>query len=187
MSHKIHIVVVSAPSGAGKTSVCRGLLAMDDIFEFSISLTSRPIRGNEIDGLDYFFVGQEEFERRKNNNELIEWEFVHGNWYGTERKQVDDAIKNNKILLLDVDVNGALSAKKIFGNAALTVYIDVPENVLRTRLTKRGTESEEQILKRIGRVPEEIIMKQQFDFVVVNHNLEKTIEAVYHEIGKGVN
>lgn len=184
MSLNYKIVAISAPSGAGKTSVCKGLLKKSDIFEFSISITSRKRRGKEIDGQDYIFVREEDFIKLCDNGELIEWENVYGNWYGTQKRQVELAAKNKRILLLDVDVKGALNVKKIFGDSTLAIYIDISKEVLAKRLTGRGTESEEQILERIQYGEKEVKSKQKFDVIVVNDNLEKTIETVYQAIQK---
>jgi len=185
MSSEGLVVAIAAPSGAGKTSVCRGLLSIGEDFVFSVSFTTRKKRTTEIDGNAYFFISEKGFEAKRTENLLIECEFVHGNWYGTEKSQVDKALIENKIILLDIDVKGALAVKEIYGNSAFLVYIDVPSSaILRKRLKTRGTESEEEIQKRMTRVPEEIEAKKHFDMVIVNNNLEETIRMVFQQIKK---
>lgn len=183
MSPEGLIVAIAAPSGAGKTSVCRGLLNVGENFVFSVSFTTRTKRTTEINGDAYFFISKEEFEKKRAENLFIEDEFVHGNWYGTEKAQIDKALRKNKIILLDIDVKGALAVKKIYGDSAFLVYIDVPSSaILRERLKTRGTESEEEIQKRMTRVPEEIEAKKHFDMVIVNNSLEETIQMVFKQI-----
>ncbi|MBC8455925.1 guanylate kinase [bacterium] len=183
MSPEGLIVAIAAPSGAGKTSVCRGLLNVGENFVFSVSFTTRTKRTTEINGDAYFFISKEEFEKKRAENLFIEDEFVHGNWYGTEKAQIDKALRKNKIILLDIDVKGALAVKKIYGDSAFLVYIDVPSSaILRERLKTRGTESEEEIQKRMTRVPEETEAKKHFDMVIVNNSLEETIQMVFKQI-----
>ena len=181
------LIVVSAPSGSGKTTIAKKILERFPFVKFSVSATTRPKRNGEIDGKDYFFLTREEFEKKIQNGELLEWEEIYGNYYGTLRSVVEDALKNGDILLFDVDVNGAISIKKKFPDDSILIFIKPPNmETLKDRLKRRKTESEEQIQRRLERVPMELEKASYFDYIFVNDRLEDTVKsvlrAIYNEI-----
>lgn len=172
------VIAVSAPSGGGKTSVVKQVLRDFPEIVFSVSVTTRPKRKNEVDGVDYFFVDDEEFERRIENNEFIEWERFYDYYYGTLKSFVDDNISAGKSVLFEVDVKGALSLKKIYPDSHL-IYIDPPSfEELVKRLKNRKTESEDDLQKRIDRAKMELSYKPQFDYIFVNDELNKVYKNV---------
>lgn len=145
---------------------------------FSVSVTTRPKRKNEVNGVDYFFVDDKEFERRIKNNEFIEWERFYDYYYGTLKSFVDDNISAGRSVLFEVDVKGALSLKKIYPDSHL-IYIDPPSfDELVKRLKNRKTESEEDLQKRIDRAKMELSYKQEFDYIFVNDELNKVYKNV---------
>ncbi len=177
------LIVVSAPSGSGKTTIAKKILEKFPFIKFSVSATTRPKRNGEVDGRDYFFLTREEFERKIQNGELLEWEEIYGNYYGTLKSVVESALKNGDILLFDVDVNGAISIKKKFPEDAVLIFIKPPNiETLKERLKKRRTEDEEQLKKRLERVPMELEKASYFDYIFVNDKLEDTVKAVLRAI-----
>ena len=164
----------SAPSGSGKTTIIREILKRFDCFEFSISATSRQAREGEQDGVDYYFLTPDEFEKRVNEGLFLEWEEVYaGIRYGTLKSEIDRIWSNGHVIIFDVDVNGGMNIKKYFGSEALALFIMPPSiEELRNRLTKRGTDSLEVIEQRISRAEYEISQAPFFDKVVVNDNLQ---------------
>ncbi|MBL1154906.1 MAG: guanylate kinase [Ignavibacteriae bacterium] len=167
------IIVISSPSGGGKTTIVRKILAEFPEIVFSVSATTRPRRPDEIDGVHYFFLTEKEFEEKIKNNEFIEWERFYDYYYGTLKTFVLDNIKEGKTVLLEIDVKGALSVKKIFPDAVL-IFIDVPSfEELVERLRKRKTESESDFKKRIDRAKMELSYKDKFDYIFVNKDLEE--------------
>jgi len=177
--NKKKLVAISAPSGGGKSVVTRHILNKFPDVIFSVSATTRQRRPNEVDGKDYFFLTKEKFEELIAQNQLIEWEELFGNYYGTLKSEVQKAIDNNKIMLFDIDVKGALSLKKHFPNDTLLIFLAPPsKEVLIERLKKRGTESEEQLKNRLARAELEISMSKEFDQIIVNDILEETLQKV---------
>ncbi len=173
------LIVVSAPSGAGKTTICHRLQQAFPDYQFSISATTRPRRPNEIDGRDYFFFSEQEFDRKVAQNEFVEWEYVHGFRYGTLLAGLQRALDKGHILLLDVDVKGGVSIKNRFPADTVAVFIDPPDlETLKRRLKGRGTDNEEAINKRLSRIPEEVSYKNNYDYVVVNDNLDKAVDEI---------
>ncbi len=172
------LFVISAPSGAGKTTIIKGLFRVLPNLSFSVSATTRKKRENETDGKDYFFLTVEEFNRRKANNEFIETEEVHGNLYGTLKSEIEPFLKSGDHLIFDVDVKGALSIKKFYPDAVL-IYIDVPVDELIRRLKARRTESEEEINKRTSRIMLEAEEKTKFDNIVDN---SKGVDEAVNEV-----
>ena len=168
-------VIFSAPSGAGKTTLVHYLLRNLEALEFSISAASREPRGRELDGVDYHFMSADEFEKRIKNNEFVEWEEVYENmYYGTLKSEIKKAWSQNKIVVFDVDAEGGLNLKRIFGKNALAVFIKPPSLfVLEQRLRDRRTETEESIQKRLSKANGELEKADQFDYVLMNDNLEK--------------
>lgn len=161
------LFVFSAPSGAGKTTIIRKLLKRIPDMSFSVSATTRKKRVNETDGKDYHFLSLDEFNSKKDTDGFAEFEEVHGNYYGTLKSEIEPFIKSDADLVLDVDVKGALSIKKLYP-AAIMVFVDVPEEELLRRLKNRNTESDEEIQKRASRIKLEISEKPKFDHVIDN-------------------
>ena len=172
------MLIFSAPSGSGKTSIVRYLLDQDLNLEFSISACSREKRVNETHGRDYYFISNEEFQKRIDNNEFIEWEEVYkDHFYGTLRSEVERIWKKGKHVIFDIDVLGGLNIKRQFGDDALAVFVKAPAiNDLKDRLIARGTESSEKIQKRMDRVEYELGFIDQFDVIIVNDILDKARE-----------
>ncbi|MCX7861927.1 MAG: guanylate kinase [Bacteroidales bacterium] len=169
------VVIISAPSGAGKTTLVQYILEKFPQMEFSISATSRKPRPNEMEGKDYYFITQEEFKKRIENNEFVEWEEVYpGCFYGTLRSELERIWNKGKIVLFDVDVKGGINLKRIFKDNALSVFISPPNiEVLAERLKKRGTETEESLKTRIEKAVYEMTFQTQFDEVVINDDLKQ--------------
>ena len=173
------IIIFSAPSGAGKTTIIRYLMKMDYLhLEFSISATSRPPRNNEIHGKDYYFLSVSEFQNKINNGEFLEWEEVYDNqYYGTLKTEVDRIWERRKNILFDIDVQGGLNIKNIYKEKALAVFVSPPSlDELKTRIEKRSSESREWINKRIAKAKYEMSFADQFDKVLLNDDLEKTLK-----------
>lgn len=178
-SHKI--IILAAPSGAGKTSIKTKLMEqMGDRLSFSISATTRAIRGNEKDGVDYFYMDEAAFQSIIHADGFIEHEMVYpGLYYGTTKAEMERIWGEGKYPLLDIDVKGALNVKKKFGKDVLAVFIDPPSlDVLRERLLKRGTDTEEQIAMRVRKAEHELDFRSQFDYCVVNHDLHTATAEV---------
>lgn len=173
------IIIVSAPSGTGKSTIIGRII--DDVrlnLGFSVSCTSRAPRPGEQDGVNYYFVSGEEFRRRVDNGEFIEWEEVYaGTCYGTLASEVERVTGCGKNLLLDIDVKGALNVKARYGDRALAIFVMPPSvEVLGQRLRSRGTDSEQVIATRLAKAAEEISYAPRFDRVVVNDTLPKAVE-----------
>jgi len=182
------LIVVSAPSGAGKTTIVKAILAKHPSLLFSVSATTRPIRPGEVDGKDYFFLSRQEFERRIGIGQLVEWEEIYGNLYGTLRTEVDKALSAGKTMLFDIDVKGALSIKQQYPADAVLIFIRPPSiDVLRSRLSNRKTEDEATLTRRLDRVPMELRMQDHFDFHVVNDDLQTAVGEVEAIIAQHVN
>lgn len=171
------LVIFSAPSGAGKTTIVRALLDANLDLEFSISACSRPMRGDEIDGKDYYFLGVEGFKKKIEEGAFLEWEEVYkDHYYGTLLSEVDRIWDKGKHVIFDVDVYGGISIKKKFKEKALAIFVMPPSiEVLEDRLRKRSTDSEENIIKRIDKAKHEISKADEFDLIIVNDNLESAI------------
>jgi guanylate kinase len=181
------IIAVSSPSGGGKTSVVKRILKDFPDIVFSVSVTTRPKRSNEIDGIDYFFVSDDEFEKKIENKEFIEWERFYDYYYGTLKSFVDDNINFGKSVLFEVDVKGALSLKKIYPESIL-IFIDPPSfEELVIRLKNRKTESESDLQKRIDRAKMELSFKKDFDYIFVNDELNKVYKSVKSLIKEIIN
>ncbi|PWH82969.1 guanylate kinase [Brumimicrobium oceani] len=173
-------IIFSAPSGAGKTTIVRALLARMDELAFSISACSRAPRANEIHKEDYYFLGVDLFKEEIADGSFIEWEEVYkDHFYGTLKHEVDRLWAENKVVVFDVDVYGGINLKKYFGDSALSVFIQPPSiEVLEERLRNRKTETEDKIKTRMEKAGEELSKSVHFDKVVVNNDLELTIAEV---------
>tara|TARA_Y100000817_G_scaffold53696_1_gene39271 strand:+ start:7172 stop:7750 length:579 start_codon:yes stop_codon:yes gene_type:complete len=181
----INIITISAPSGSGKTTLCKALRKVREDILWSVSFTTREPRKNERNGLDYHFVSKNEFKQRIKEKDFIEWQNVHGNYYGTSRIILKDAIKENKILLFEVDVKGALSLKENNPENTFTIFILPPSlEDLRLRLIKRGSDTKERIGIRLNRFKEEMKYKDFFDFVIINKNLSIAKKALITKVNQ---
>ena len=169
--------VFTAPSGAGKTTVVKHLLANYNNLGFSISATTRTKRAGETDGVDYYFLTAEEFKKKIGQNEFVEWEEVYENqFYGTLKSEVERIWNEGKILVFDIDVRGATNIKKFFGDQCMAVFIRPPSfEVLKQRLIDRNTENEAALKKRIDKVIKELTYEPNFDLVLVNDQLDVTL------------
>ncbi|MDD2247198.1 MAG: guanylate kinase [Proteiniphilum sp.] len=169
------LIIFSAPSGSGKSTLVRFLLSQGLNIQFSISATSREPRGDEKDGVEYYFLSPDEFRRRINNNEFLEYEEVYDNkFYGTLKSEVDRILEEGKNVVFDVDCVGGLNIKNIYNNQALSVFIMPPSvEVLRERLEKRGTDEPEVIENRLAKAEYEMSFAPQFDVIVCNDDYDK--------------
>lgn len=179
------LIIFSAPSGSGKTTIVKYLLQKDLNLAFSISATSRPARGQERHGVDYYFLSQEAFAQKVSENAFLEWEEVYpGTCYGTLKEEVERLLQDGKNVVFDVDVVGGVNIKKFYGDRALAVFIKAPSvEELRKRLELRATDAPEVIEKRVAKATLELTYAPEFDVVVVNDQLEKACietEKVVH-------
>ena len=170
-------ILFSAPSGCGKTTIIGQLMQYFDCFDFSISATSRQPRGQEQDGRDYYFLSHDEFVRRVEAGDFLEWEEVYqGTCYGTLKSEISRIWDAGRVIVFDVDVNGGCNIKRYFGDDALSIFVMPPSlEVLEQRLRSRGTDSEEAIVKRLGRSAEELKQAPQFDVTIVNDDLQRAV------------
>jgi guanylate kinase len=174
------LIIITAPSGAGKTSIVRELLKKNDQLAFSISATTRKKRPHEKDGVDYYFLGHEAFKKRIENGEFAEWEEVYENqFYGTLKSEIERIWALDKHIIFDIEVKGAQNIKKAYGDQALAIFIKPPSlETLINRLKNRKTENEKSLKKRIQRAKKELEFENKFDCVVVNDILEDAVKDV---------
>lgn len=180
------LIIFSAPSGAGKTTIVKYLLQQNFNLEFSISATSRKARHTEIQGKDYYFLSEKEFQQRVDNNEFLEWEEVYkGTCYGTLKSEVERIRNLGKNVIFDVDVVGGLNIKKQYGDQALSVFVQAPSvDELANRLQTRSTETDEKIQIRIAKAEHELSFANKFDVVVVNDNIEEAFLVAENILSK---
>ena len=177
------LIVFSAPSGSGKTTIVRYLLAQEELkLDFSISATSREPRGNEMHGKDYYFLSLHDFKQKIKNDEFLEWEEVYrDNFYGTLRSEIDRIWAQGKNVIFDIDVVGGLDIKQIFPEKTLAVFVKPPSiEELKIRLKKRKTETEDKINMRVAKASIELATAPQFDHIIINNNLNTALEEAYH-------
>ncbi len=173
------LFALSAPSGAGKTTIARRMLRQFPSLQFSVSATTRAQRPREENGKDYFFLSRDEFERRVAEGGLVEWEEIYGNLYGTLKSEVDRVLESGEHMLFDIDVKGALSVKRLYGDAAVLIFIRPPSlDVLRERLERRGTDDAEVIDRRMQRSAWELEQATHFDYTVLNDDLARSVPEV---------
>jgi len=182
--NKKNLIILAAPSGTGKTSICKELLTRNKNWIFSISATTREPRDGEVDGLDYIFFDSAKFEHYIKFGDFLEWEFVHGNKYGTLIQPLEQAIDNNSIMILDVDVKGGQAIMEEFPDESLSIFIEPPGDdmaeqieILTERLTKRGDVSA-LIKQRLKRLQFELEFKEKFNHAFINENMKKTTDEI---------
>jgi guanylate kinase len=177
---KEKLVIISAPSGAGKTTIVKHLLESGLKLVFSVSATTRPPRGDEKDGIDYFFLSVTEFRKRIEKNEFVEWEEVYKDiLYGTLRSELERIRANGNHVIFEVDAKGGIKLKKKFGTKSIAIFIMPPSvEELENRLIKRATDNPEKIRMRVNKSMEEMGLANQFDSVIINHHLDKAKEEV---------
>lgn len=178
MNHGLLVIFVSF-SGGGKSTIVRALKQKHPHWQFSVSATTRAAREDEKNGVHYTFISRNTFENMIKNQEFIEYEQVHEDFYGTPRKPLEDALKNDQIYILDIDVKGALRIMQNYPKQYISFFIDVPDmDVLETRLRERATESEAHIQKRLSRIPVERKEKEKFDYVIINDKLKVAVNEI---------
>ena len=180
------IFIFAAPSGSGKSTLINYLLQQYNDLEFSISATTRPPRGKEQNGKEYYFISPEEFEKMIADNQFIEWEKVYENtYYGTPKSEIERIEKNNHHIIFDLDVYGAIHLKQIFGDKAHTFFISPPSVAeLQRRLEKRATDSPQKIAERVAKAEIELQKAEFFDEIIVNDDLEKAKQQLKQSIDK---
>jgi guanylate kinase len=178
LTHRTSPIVLSAPSGAGKTTIARALIESSEDVVFSVSATTRPARDHEVDGVDYHFLSEPDFRAMIDADELVEWAEVHGHLYGTTMKAIQASLDEGRFLLLDVDVQGAMQMRERVPGAVLVFVLPPSAAALVDRLRERGTEGEDTLTRRIQNARGELDQASEFDYVVVNENLEQAIAEV---------
>ena len=173
------LVVLSSPSGGGKTSVCKKILSANPEFRYSVSVTTRPPRENEIDGKDYYFKTKEEFAELVAKDAFAEWAFVHGYYYGSLRAPILSALADGAILIFDIDVQGGTKLKKSYEEAVLIFILPPSYDELVRRLKQRGTESKEQFELRLKNALWEYTFWPKYDYLVINDDLDEATDRVY--------
>ncbi len=178
------VIIVSAPSGAGKTSIVKHVLQFLPELRFSTSATTRNMREGEINGKDYHFLSVDDFKKGIERDDFLEWEEVYRNqFYGTLKSEIQRIWNEGKTVIFDVDVKGGLNIKKFFGDNALAIFVEPPTiEELEKRLLKRGTETEESLRKRVEKAEYELSFAPKFDKVILNDNLDTAREEMLHTI-----
>jgi len=172
------LYVISGPSGVGKTSIIEGVMKRVNNLVFSVSCTTRPKRPGEIEGRDYFFVDEETFIRMMKEDEFLEWAIVHGYYYGTPRKFVEEQLRSNVNVLLDIDVQGAMTVMKKVKDAVFIFVAPPSFDELKKRLLKRGTERQEDMIKRLEDAKKELEQIPKFQYLIVNVDLQESIDQL---------
>lgn len=175
MSHDTLLFIVSAPSGAGKTSLCREVINLVPNLHFSISCTTRPARQHEKNGIDYYFLPHDQFMRMVEEGQLVEWTEIYGNYYGTAKATIEECRKNKKDVIFDIDHAGAQRIKQAYNNS-ITIFILPPSySELEERLNHRGTDSEEVIRTRLNKAKQELDQAGWYQYQVVNDNFNEAL------------
>ncbi|MBX3042371.1 MAG: guanylate kinase [Candidatus Kapabacteria bacterium] len=183
--NKKRLLVLSSPSGGGKSTIAKELMNTYSNLRFSVSATTRKPRAGEQNGVQYYFLGKEEFETKINKNQFVEYEEIFGNYYGTLKSEIDKAFFDSECLIFDVDVKGAMSVKQNYPEDALLLFIIPPDiDTLEKRLRSRSTETEEQIRLRLSRAELELAYQDKFDHIIVNDELDKAIKETVEFIGE---
>lgn len=180
------ILIITAPSGAGKTSITHHLMNSLPVLAFSVSATTRSPRGNETDGVDYHFIAVEEFKKRIQQKEFAEWEMVYeGKYYGTLKSELKRIWSMGKVPILDIDVKGAIHVQQQYPENTLSIFVEPPSvDELKKRLLSRGTENEDSITVRLNKATYEIGFKEHFDKIILNDNLEKACSTALEVVSE---
>jgi len=187
MNKKKNLVVISSPSGGGKSTIAKYLLGLYPNLKFSVSATTRTKRPNEKEGIDYYFLTKEIFKKKIENDELVEYEEIFGNYYGTLKSEIEKSKQYGYSLVFDIDVKGALSIRKFFPNDSLLIFLSPPNMAaLEERLRKRSTETTEQINIRLSRAKMELSLREEFDYDLINDDLNSTLKTVEKIVTKFV-
>jgi guanylate kinase len=183
------ILIITAPSGAGKSTIANRLMNAFPSLAFSVSAATRAPRGNEKNGVEYYFISTEEFKQKIKEQAFAEWEMVYeGKYYGTYNSEIERIWNNNQTPVLDIDVKGALHIKQMYPNQTYSIFIEPPSvDVLKTRLKNRGTETEDGINTRINKAEYELSFKNHFDKVILNDNLENACEKAIETVSAFLN
>jgi guanylate kinase len=183
------IIIITAPSGAGKTSITHHLMQVFPQLAFSVSAATRQARGSEKDGVDYYFMNADDFQHKIQANEFVEWEMVYeGKFYGTLKSELQRIWNNRQIPILDIDVKGAIHVKQQYPDTALTIFIEPPSVAeLKKRLESRGTETAESLAARVNKASYEISFKDQFDKSIINDNLQQAREKAVSIVEEFIN
>ncbi|MCK4395888.1 guanylate kinase [candidate division WOR-3 bacterium] len=172
-------IVVSAPSGAGKTTLINKIISkLYKEIAYSVSATTRPSRRNEKDGVNYFFLSKEEFKRWIDEGKFIEWAQVHNHYYGTPKKMFKETLKKGYNIIMDLDVQGGINIKKRYPDGIYIFILTKNVDILKRRLTRRKTNTEESINERIKNAREELRFIKEYDYVVINDTIKKTIDTI---------
>jgi guanylate kinase len=183
MDYPGNLIVVAAPSGAGKSSLVKALMELDSHVQPSVSHTTRPPRGQEKHGREYFFVSDEEFDAMVKADGFVEWAHVHGRRYGTSKKAIEDRIAAGADVILEIDYQGALQIKRVFANAVLIFILPPSWEELRSRLERRGEDAPDVIELRLRNAATEMAQAKEFDFVIINELFERALfdlKAIVH-------
>jgi len=183
MEYPGNLFVVAAPSGAGKSSLVKALMELDNRVQPSVSHTTRAPRGQEKHGREYFFVSDAEFDQLVGAQAFVEWAHVHGQRYGTSKKMIEDRIAQGADVVLEIDYQGALQIKKIYANAVLIFVLPPSWEELRSRLERRGEDAPETIALRLRNAQQELAQAREFDFVIINEVFERALfdlKAIVH-------
>jgi guanylate kinase len=183
MDYPGNLFVVAAPSGAGKSSLVKALMELDSAVQPSVSHTTRPPRGQEKHGREYFFVSQPEFDTMVESDVFLEWAHVHGQRYGTSKKAIEERVAMGADVILEIDFQGAIQIRKTFSNAVLIFILPPSWEELRSRLERRGEDSAEVIQLRLGNAADEMARAGEFDFVIINELFERALfdlKAIVH-------
>jgi guanylate kinase len=183
MDYPGNLFVVAAPSGAGKSSLVKALLELDSLVQPSVSHTTRPPRGQEKHGREYFFASPQEFDAMVLADAFVEWAFVHGQRYGTSKKAIEERIAQGADVILEIDFQGALSIKRVFANAVLIFILPPSWEELRSRLERRGEDAPDVIELRLQNAATEMAQAREFDFVIINELFERALfdlKAIVH-------
>lgn len=172
------LIVVSGPSGAGKGTIRQALQACRGDLLFLPSATTRPPRAGEVDGVNYFFVSRDEFATRMSQGEFLEWADVYGNWYGTPKAPVLEALRHGRDVLLEKDIKGALALKRVFPEAVYVFVFPPSLEELKARMARRGTEKAEAMRRRLAEAREELAHVGDYDYVIINDDLEAAVEKL---------